>query len=205
MRTLEHPTKSRPTPAQRLSLAGAAGMALALAIGGPASAHDYVVDSTPSDGEILTELPREWSVTASDALLAVDGNESSFALVVTDAEGQFYGDGCVALAGATLTAAAALGEPGAYTMTFQYVSSDGHTVSDSYDFTYAPSGEQPVSEPSGVAPTCNNAPQSDATAPALGEQDSTAAPALAIGGGLLAVALIAWALAWTRRRTRLRD
>jgi copper resistance protein C len=205
MRTLAHPTKSRPAPAQRLSLAVAAGMTLALAIGGPASAHDYVVDSTPGDGAILTELPREWSVTASDDLLAVDGNESSFALVVTDAEGRFYGDGCVTLAGATMTAAAALGEPGAYTMTFQYVSSDGHTVSDSYDFTYAPAGEQPFSEPSAVAPTCTNAPSSDAVTGALGENDNTVAPALAVGGGLLAVALIAWALAWTRRRTRLRD
>jgi len=127
--------------------------ALVLGLAAPASAHDYVVDSTPSDGATITALPEAWTVTANNPLLTLEGNDGAFAIVVTDAEGLYYGDGCVEVSGATMTAPAVLGEPGAYEMTFQYVSSDGHTLSETYAFTYAPEAEEPVTEGSAAAPS----------------------------------------------------
>lgn len=196
----------------RVARAGAAtaavSAALVLGLASPAAAHDYVVDSTPSDGATITELPDAWTVTANNPLLTLEGNDGAFAIVVTDTEGLYYGDGCVEVSGATMTAPAVLGEPGAYEMTFQYVSSDGHTLSETYGFTYAPEGEEQVTEGSTAAPECGGDPAAGAGADddasgggaATDETAAVLAGVAWIGGGLLVAAVIATIIVLVNRR-----
>ena len=111
----------------------------------PAWAHDDIVDSTPAAGETLTELPEAFSVTASETLLdlqsAGSGAQGAFGLQVRDADGRFYGDGCVSVVDATMSADAVIGDSGEYTMIWQLVSADGHPVSGEIPFTWeAPDG-----------------------------------------------------------------
>lgn len=190
----------------------AVAAALVLGLAAPAAAHDYVVDSTPSDGATITALPEAWTVTANNPLLTLEGNDGAFAIVVTDADGLYYGDGCVEVSGATMTAPAVLGEAGAYEMTFQYVSSDGHTLSETYAFTYAPEAEEPVTEGSAAAPECGGAAPTGADEEAAAGDgaatDETGAVLAAvawIGGGLLAATAVATIIVLANRRRPAED
>lgn len=145
-----------------LTLSALGAAALVLATASPAAAHNYVVDSTPAEGDTITDLPAEWSITTNKQMLDLDGNENAFAIIVTDAQGRYYGDGCVAVDGDTLTAAAALGAAGDYTIAFQLVSADGHTLSDEFEFAYEPAAGAVAGEGSVEAPQCGASGSGDA-------------------------------------------
>jgi methionine-rich copper-binding protein CopC len=189
--------------------AAVAAIIVAVAIAGPvgfvtpASAHNVLVASTPASGETLTELPPQFSITTNEPLLALPGS-NGFALQIQDAAGAYYGDGCVQVEGATMSADAALGEPGAYTMLWQAVSEDGHSVDGAVPFTWAPAGDVEPSASSATPPVCGVAatPTPSASAsPAPATSEPTAAPATAsgidpaivfwIGGALLALGIAA--------------
>lgn len=119
-----------------LGAAVAAGSVFSFAA--PALAHDAVVASTPAEGESLSVLPAEFSVTASQTIVAPEGAEANFGLRITDASGLFYQDGCVSIVDASMSTPAALGPAGDYTLIWQYVSSDGHPTSGTVPFTWAP-------------------------------------------------------------------
>lgn len=161
----------------------------------PAQAHNYLVSSTPKAGETLTALPKDFEVTTNDVLLNIDGNGTGFGLQVTDSAGKYYGDGCVAVEGMVMSTAAALGAAGSYTVTWQAVSTDGHTVSDSYGFTWQPPTGFTPSPGSSTVPDCNGtasinttpAPDSGTTG-AQTVDTGTLSTVLWIGGAFLAVA-----------------
>ena len=113
-------------------------VAASLFVAAPAFAHDELVDSTPSAGETLTALPEAFSITMNEDLLDLDDKGSGFGILVQDAEGRYYGDGCVAVDGPTMSADAVLGAAGEYTFIWQVVSSDGHPTSDEFTFEWAP-------------------------------------------------------------------
>jgi len=121
-----------------VALGATVAIGAVLTFAAPAQAHDAVVASTPSSDEVLTTLPAEFSVTASQTIVAPEGAEANFGLRITDAAGLFYQDGCVSIVDDTMSTPAALGEAGAYTLTWQYVSSDGHPTSGTVPFTWAP-------------------------------------------------------------------
>lgn len=162
----------------------------------PAQAHNYLVSSTPSAGQTLTELPKQFEITTNGPLLTLGGSTGGFAFEVKDAAGKFYGDGCVTVEGATMSTTAALGAAGTYTVIWQVVSSDGHTVSDEYTFSWAPAEGQTLSDGSTKAPDCNGtaggqAPDPDASAPASPDQKVDLGNVLWIGGAVIAVGLAA--------------
>jgi len=185
--------------------AAVAGIAIAavFALAVPAQAHNYLIESTPAAGATLTTLPDRFSVITNAALLDLSANNAGFALQVQDADKRYYGDGCVTVDGPGISTAAAIGAPGVYTVTWQVISADGHTVSDRYDFTWAPadSAASPTAKPTGGSresagstkvPDCNgtlhpNASGSDTgnDRPAIGE--GTLSTVLWIGGAVLAV------------------
>ncbi|TBN57081.1 copper resistance protein CopC [Glaciihabitans arcticus] len=142
-----------------------------LGLAAPAQAHNSLVSSTPQDGETLTELPEEFSVTTSDQLLDLVGDGTAFGLQILDDAGRYYGDGCLTISDATLSMPAAIGEPGDYTFIWQVVSADGHPVSDEFDFTWAPSGDVTASEGSSAPPVCGEDSAGDS-----GTRTPTAAP-----------------------------
>ena len=174
------------------------------AIATPASAHNVVTGTSPSDGATIDELPAAYSVTTSEPMLQL-GGDAAFALQVTDAAGRFYGDGCLAVDGGTMSMGATAGEPGLYTVVWQIVSEDGHPESGSFTFTWAPGPDVPrtagsVAPPEcgeGVAPTSTPIPGPtavDTAGPSHAEDSGTAdlplVTVLWIGGGVLVAAIV---------------
>jgi hypothetical protein len=160
----------------------------------PAQAHNYVVSTTPEAGSTITELPESISVTTNEPLLTLGGSTGGFALEVRDSDGRYFGDGCVAVEGATMSTGAALGAAGEYTVLWQAVSADGHTVSDQFRFEWAPTPDAEPSTGSTTVPDCNGttgglAPGPDATAEASASEPADLGTVAWIGGAVVAVAL----------------
>ena len=161
-----------------------------LGLAAPAQAHNYLVASTPAEGETLTVLPELFSVTTNGDLLSLGGSTAGFALEIRDADGLYYGDGCVSVDGPTLSEAAALGEAGDYTMLWQLISTDGHTVSGEVNFSWAPADGVVPSEGAAAPAACGNevaAPGASDPAPARTNADL--GDVLWIGGAILALLL----------------
>ncbi|QOD92979.1 copper resistance CopC family protein [Chryseoglobus sp. 28M-23] len=183
------------------------GLALVVVPALPASAHNAVVSSTPEEGETLTEVPEFFVVTTNEAMLDVGGEGAGFAIQVTDESGLYYGDGCVDVGGPSMSTPAALGEAGDYTMAFQYVSADGHTLSDTLAFRYEPAAGAEASTGSAAPPECGSTP-----ATASGGEEPSAAPAdesaavlgtvAVIGGVIVLLAVGAGVAVWLSRRRR---
>ena len=169
-----------------------------LAVAGPAQAHNYLVASTPSEGQTLTALPDSFVITTNESLLVLDGQTGGFALQVTDAAGLHYETGCVTVEGPSMTMAdPRLGAAGAYTVEWQVVSEDGHSVSGSIPFTWQPPAGAEPAEGSATSPTCGDAaPTSAPSQTAVAAPPATEAPAairlgdvLWIGGAIVAVGI----------------
>ncbi|MCU1546486.1 MAG: copper resistance protein CopC [Homoserinimonas sp.] len=176
-------------------LAASVGLLVAIGFAAPAQAHSFVVDSNPQAGESLTELPPEFSVTANEPLLNLAGGEA-FGLLVHDADGLYYGDGCVTVNGATASTHAEIGPAGNYTLTYQILSADAHTVSGSIDFVWDPASSKAViSEGSSTPPVCGEALSEKATAESVPTEPAKTMP-MQEGGVAIADALwIAGAIA----------
>lgn len=189
--------------AAAVAIAGGAVLGLAA----PASAHNYLVASTPKVGGTLTALPDTFDITTNDKLLAIGGSDSGFAFRIVGPDGKYYEDGCVDVDGPSMTTTAALGDSGKYTVEWQIVSADGHTVSDQYAFTWdAPSGFTPATGTT-QPPTCASDGGSGASADATttgtaaGGTASSASDALWIGaGGIVLVGVVVAVLLLLRRR-----
>ncbi|PZE35119.1 hypothetical protein DEJ31_13645 [Curtobacterium sp. MCPF17_031] len=185
-----------------LTLVGGAVFGLAA----PASAHNYVVSATPAANSTLTALPKTFAITTNDRLLDIGDTDSGFAFRIVGPDGKYFEDGCVDVTGPTMSTTAALGASGDYQAEWQIISADGHTVSDSYDFTWkAPAGFTPATGTT-KPPTCANAGNGSTAAASTtgtesGEPASAASDALWIGaGGLVVVAAIVAVLLLVRRR-----
>ncbi|WP_166873355.1 copper resistance protein CopC [Salinibacterium sp. ZJ450] len=156
----------------------ALGAAALLTLGAPlaASAHSSATP-TPADGATISELPAEFAVTASEPFFTGAG-DAAFGLLVQNAAGQYFGDGCFTIADATLSTPAALGEAGSYTMTWQFVSGDSHPTEGSSSFTWAPPAGFEPETGSATAPTCEPepTPTEDSTAGAAPSSAPSTAP-----------------------------
>jgi len=186
--------------ARRGALVAAAGAVAALALApAAAQAHDYVLTSDPAAGSTLTTSIDTASITFSDVVLDLSGTGSSNVLEVTDASGLHYEDGCSTTAGPVLSTGVALGGAGDYTLTYQAVSADGHTVSDTVPFRYEPAAGSTAAPGAAERPACDasggagegagstGAPEAAATPTAeqtttAGEPDTGASASAADGG-----------------------
>ncbi|MGN8050070.1 copper resistance CopC family protein [Curtobacterium sp. 22159] len=192
--------------AAALAIAGGAVLGLA----GPASAHNYMVASTPKVDGTLTSLPDRFEITTNDKLLDIGGTDSGFAYRIVGPDGKYYENGCLDVDGPSMTTKAALGESGKYTVEWQIISADGHTVSDEYSFTWkAPAGstpakgaaKPPVCATSGGSGNGASASADTTTGTASGDTDSAASDAIWIGaGGIVLVGVVVAVLLLLRRR-----
>ncbi len=181
---------------RRGAAAAATGLLVAAAVlgaAGPASAHDRVISTTPAANSTLTTLPSRFEITTDLPLLDVSGDGEGFAFEVRSASGRYFGDGCISIRDATMSIAPALGPAGEYTVVYQLVSQDGHTVSGSYPFTWMPDASFIPATGHARPQNCGRAPRAASTAApgnpdAAGSQAVPLADVLWIGGGLLAVA-----------------
>ena len=156
----------RPLALAALGATVAIGAVLGFA--GPASAHDVLVSSTPTSGDVLTALPEAFSVTMNETLVdpgTGTGAGTNFDIQITDATGRFYGDGCISLVDATMSMPANLGPAGEYTMVWQLISADSHPVSSSTSgyapvtFTWQPPAGATLSNGFDAPPVCGEADQ----------------------------------------------
>lgn len=188
--------------ARGLLAASALAFASVLAFAAPASAHNYYVSSTPEINQVLTSLPDEFMVTTNDNLLELGGMEGGFFMEVKGPDGLYYGDGCVTVSGRSVTMPAALGPAGGYSLNWQVVSADGHTVSDTIPFTWQPAiGEETGITGTATPPRCGEnseppatvAPTTGAPPPStdVGAENDSSTEVLWIGGGIVAVAIAA--------------
>ncbi|GAA1419663.1 copper resistance CopC family protein [Agrococcus citreus] len=139
-------------------------------------AHASVTGTTPEDGSILTEQPGTLSVTMNEEIIDVPGGEGTNALELTDDAGLHYGDGCVTVAGDTISLDAELGGPGRYTLEYQVVSADGHPVSGQVAFTFEPADDAPAAAGSSSVPTCADTAGAETPAAENAPTDEAAAP-----------------------------
>ncbi|NQX25997.1 copper resistance protein CopC [Microbacteriaceae bacterium VKM Ac-2854] len=189
------------------AVAVVAGVGLALAAAVPAQAHNYLVSSTPTAGDTVTEQPATVSVTTNDNLLNLGDDGTAAAIQVVGPDGLYYGDGCTTVLGPTASMPAELGAAGEYTVTWQVVSTDGHPVSDQFSFDWQPAQGQTVGEGSATAPDCNGTVSVQTAVPSEESPSGTAEPALLgdvlwIGGGLLAVVVAVGVTLLILRRKR---
>ena len=101
----------------------------------PAFGHAAVTDSTPNNRSSVSEVT-EVSVTANEELLDIGDDGAGFVITVRDANGNFYGDGCVAVDGDTASMPVALTAAGKYKVAYRIVSNDGHPIEGSYSFRF---------------------------------------------------------------------
>lgn len=149
---------------------------LALAPAASASAHDYLVESSPAANSTQTAPLKQVSLTFNDRVLDLSGDGSSALVQVVGPDEKHFETGCASILDRTVTAPVALGVGGSYTVTWQIVSADGHTVSNSIAFTYAPAAGTTPAEGRSARPQCGEEKSSPTTAP-------TAAPAAAANDG----------------------
>lgn len=174
-----------------LGLGGLLAIVAVLAIATPAQAHNYYVSSTPGENEVLTTLPEEFTVTTNDNLLDLGGSNGGFVMEVKGPDGLYYGDGCVTVQGPSISVVAAIGPAGDYTLDWQVVSADGHTVSGQVPFSWQP-GADDASASAGAttAPHCGAATPGEAS-PAPDAAGDSLGDVLWIGGAVVAVAIAA--------------
>ncbi|OII43152.1 copper resistance CopC family protein [Plantibacter sp. MMLR14_011] len=137
------------TVSRRRRLVGTAAtaflaVAAVLAVAQPASAHNSIISTTPAEGSTITEQPEQLVITTNDNLLDLGEAGQSNQIQVTGPgdERLYYGTACAAVNGPALVMPLQLGQAGEYTVVWQLVSTDGHPLSGSYTFEWAPAEGQ---------------------------------------------------------------
>lgn len=180
--------------------AAAVATIAALAVAAPASAHDELVSSSPAADAQLTTAPTELSLTFSNDLLSLDEN-SGTAMTVVDQAGEDWVDGEPVIQADNVTVPLAEGMPdGAYTVTWQVVSSDGHPTSGEYSFSLA-AAEASASPSSTPTETAAEQPEPTKTTQPAQQPDSMQWPLL-IGLGIVVLAAIVIVIVIAARRKR---
>ena len=149
-------------------LALAAGLAVLDAR--PAAAHDALAQAVPAADETVTTELSSVTLTFSETPLAEFAN--AIALNVTDPAGTSVTTGAPVADRTTLSVPVKVAEAGLHTVTWQSVSSDGHTISGTYTFTYA--GPVAAAAPTTPAPAAST-PAASASDPAEEEAPTSAA------------------------------
>src|SRR4051794_16177919 len=168
----------------------------------PAAAHDSLASSDPADGSTVTAAPAAVTLTFDAAVLST-GNGATV-LAVTGPGGTHYETGCPVVKNDELSAPVRLGAAGTYTATWRIVSSDGHPVSDSIRFRYAPAAGAAASAGSATGPSCGSVVTPGTPAPASSSSSSGTVVLIAVVVGVLVVLVVGVAVVVvvaTRRRT----
>ena len=185
-----------------------------------ASAHDYLVSSTPGEGEQVDVPPTEVALSFNTSV-----GQQFAQVAVVDADGTTYQVGEPLVDGPTVTQQVTALAPGRdYSISYRVVSSDGHPIGGTVGFTVAAAGGDAAAEqPDAAAQDAAAAEQqADSTADepattsenagtgapvATDETAATAAPGggvspvvWVVGAGVLAL-LGALGVGLTRRRS----
>ncbi|GGN05854.1 hypothetical protein FHR83_001460 [Actinoplanes campanulatus] len=175
-----------------------AALLLVLVPGTPAWAHNALAEASPAKGATLKESPAEVRLRF---LQKLDPDHTT--ITVSDAGGAKMATSAPKVNGATGTVT--VGEPlanGVYTVAYQVVSTDGHPVKGSYEFTVDDPAPPVSAAPSEAAPapTASATTTSAASPPLLAAEESSNTAVYGLVAGI-AVALAAVAtFLFIRRR-----
>ena len=113
----------------------ALSLSLAAIIGvpSPALAHSDEVKTSPAAGATVDAGRIPITLTFGEELLTGD-DSISHEVIVTNEAGEIVPALCASADGFELSTAAALDQPGKYTVTWRTVSADGHPVDGTFDF-----------------------------------------------------------------------
>lgn len=174
------------TSTRRRRLVGTAAtaflaVAAVLAVAQPASAHNSIVSTSPAEGSTITEQPEQLVITTNDNLLDLGEAGQSNQIQVTgpDAQELYYGTACAAVNGPALVMPLQLGEAGEYTVVWQLVSTDGHPLSGSYTFDWAPAEGQELATGSPTPPCATSGASSVEPSTDVAAEDDGAVPSSA--------------------------
>lgn len=153
-------------------------LAPALAPTGPAAAHDYLIDASPAEGEVLAEPPSEARLVYSGEILTIGAE-----LALVTAGGEYIEfPAPYALSLGTVTQPLPPLDPGEYVLNWRVVSEDGHPVAGSIPFG--------VADENGVVPASTAEPAEQAgTATSDGETGAGLPPAMTVA--VVAIAALA--------------
>lgn len=208
------PVSYRFSPPLRV-LTGAVLLVTLTGLSSVALAHNVVEDRIPVPESTITDSPVEISISVDDVFLDVGDHTRGFSIVLIDDAGLYYGDGCVELVERRMSAQVNLGQPGTYSVVYQFVSADGHSLSESYFVEFEPTADHTPSPGKPGAPACggeNTTPETLSGTPPLAGDDapetSSGNPTRAspiplwawLGGPI--VLLSAGALWWIRARSK---
>ncbi|WP_166996748.1 copper resistance CopC family protein [Paramicrobacterium fandaimingii] len=148
-----------------VAVAFAVGLAAALAVGAPASAHTQVAPASPEPGSTVTTGPVTVALNTTEPVL--ESGQKSIVVRGPGDEERYFGDGCATVSnGMTLSADVTLGGPGEYTVIWTLVAEDGHTQSsddfEPFTFTWQPEEGQQTTEGASSVPTCGEEPPAEA-------------------------------------------
>lgn len=158
----------------------------------PSHAHDVLLESSITDGSEVATAPAEWSLRFNNEVLAV-GSEGALA----SADGQTIPLDAPKIDRDTVTFTIPALAKGDYTANWRVVSSDGHPISGSINFTVtegAPAETPTASAAASEAPVASEAAvpaSTDAAAPAAPNTQSEGLPMpLMIGAAALGFVVI---------------
>lgn len=132
-----------------------------------AAAHDVLIDSSPADGEVLTESPESVTLTFNNPPMEVGS-----VIVLEDADGATVVEEEGTVEGTEVRLE--LVEPlpnGDYTVAWRVASSDGHPIEGRIPFTVEAEEPEPTEEPTTEEPTT----EAPATAEPTEEEPTTEA------------------------------
>jgi methionine-rich copper-binding protein CopC len=177
------------------SSAAALSLSLAAIIGvsSPAMAHSDEVKTSPETGSTVEAGRIPISLAFAEELLT--GDESiSHEIVVANEAGALIPALCANAEGFDLSSAAAIDQPGKYTVTWRTVSADGHPVDGTFDFTVVNNTDYDAA--TDAVDACVYAMATSGETPMLiseNEQSPDSLPgALFIGAGFVGVLAIIW-------------
>jgi len=168
----------------------------ALLVVGPAGAHDYLVGSTPENGETVASAPTQVQLDFNTSI-----GEQFAQVAVIDSDGATYQQGDPVVDGPRVVQAVADVPDGVeLTISYRVVSSDGHPIGGTVPFTVA-AAEAAPDEPSSAEQTPAVATPQVTEQTAAATDSSSAAPWLIAGVAALLAAAVAAAVRRVRSST----
>jgi methionine-rich copper-binding protein CopC len=171
-------------------------------VAGPASAHDYVVSTTPKAGSTVGSAVPAVDVTFDDVVLDPQHDGSTTVLQVTDATGRHFETSCPAVSGRQISVPTALGGAGAYTVTWRIVSADGHPVSGTFGFDYRPPSGTTTAAGRAASPCGGSTAKAGAPRTGTTSGSSSVSPGVVVGVGGVVVLVAALVVVLLTRRGR---
>jgi len=175
--------------------AAALSLSLAALIGvsSPAMAHSDELNTSPEQGSTVEAGRIPITLTFGEELLTGD-DSISHEIVVANEAGALIPALCASAEGFDLSSAAAIDQPGKYTVTWRTVSADGHPVDGTFDFTVVNNTDYDAA--TDAVDACVYAMATTGETPMLTseteEQSRDSRPVLFIGAAFVGVLAIIW-------------